>query len=745
MINDLQGLIQPIVLSQFVEKYWAKQPLRIERGNLHQYDQLLPEADMEFVLQMACRSGDAVDILSEDNGPRTCRSHAQAIEAFRNGNSLRVDAIQRFSYPIASLCRSMEQTISSPVNVNMYLTPGAGKKALSRHYDTHDVFVLQIHGDKLWRLYDSPSEAPLEFLPLMRHESVREMKAYRLDERQGDPEAHLLTDEFVLKTGDCLYLPRGYWHEAESKPGNISCHLTIGIQPTTYLDVLNAAVARVAQSDSRLRQHLPFGFSVDASAKKKVADHIGSVVQSLPQMVDSSVALSDVISHFSRQGRPVFENHLLGPQDDAEASNLTVDTFVHVNEGAVCAVNGAISPPQFIFSSKEFAIDPRYEESCYFIARNRSFKVAELPGDLDDSQKIAFASQLMSEGLLSRSSLGLPARAVEKEGWIPIRIDEHAKTIQWLDFRDRKLSEPFLHQSVNKFRQENPSARTRVTTFKKLMQCEDAISPSGFIFHISRCGSTLLSNALKTLPNTIVISEPQPINALLGSIGIDAIRGDSGIRQDNALDETLKGLVRAYGQRRVGSEKALVIKFSSWNILHIARIRKLWPEVPCVIIVRDPAEVAVSCLDEAPGWMRWRHQQAATDLLGLNADELLTMSDRGFCARVIGAFLRCATTETDDRCVVIDYSDLNQASVEAVAEFFGIAVTDADREAIWANLSVYSKDPDQGREFADDRETKQSKVTGELRAEIDGWAKPQYELLCMKGLSVSAGLAAAVG
>src|ERR1019366_8091606 len=106
-----------------------------------------------------------------------------------------------------------------------------------------------------------------------------------------DSDACMLADEFVMKAGDCLYLPRGHWHEAESKPGEISCHLTIGIQPTTYLDVLSGALSRAAISDQRLRQQLPFGFSVNTSAKNEVAAHIEDVVRSLPQSLDPIAAL----------------------------------------------------------------------------------------------------------------------------------------------------------------------------------------------------------------------------------------------------------------------------------------------------------------------------------------------------------------------------------------------------------------------------------------------------------------------
>ena len=59
--------------------------------------------------------------------------------------------VHRFVPAIAKLKSALEQMFSFPININMYLTPGTGK-ALGKHYDTHDVIVLQIAGKKKWKL-----------------------------------------------------------------------------------------------------------------------------------------------------------------------------------------------------------------------------------------------------------------------------------------------------------------------------------------------------------------------------------------------------------------------------------------------------------------------------------------------------------------------------------------------------------------------------------------------------------------
>src|SRR5438874_313448 len=41
------------------------------------------------------------------------------------------------------------------------------------------------------------------------------------------------------------------------------------------------------------------------------------------------------------------------------------------------------------------------------------------------------------------------------------------------------------------------------------------LRPSGLIFHMSRCGSTLVSQMLAALPANIVVSEAPPIDAIV--------------------------------------------------------------------------------------------------------------------------------------------------------------------------------------------------------------------------------------
>jgi ribosomal protein L16 Arg81 hydroxylase len=731
--TDLSWLMHPTSTATFADQYWGRRFLRVPRNASSYYSQLLSESELEFSLFMASKVPGAVELLSENDTTENCHSHAQALSGFRQGKSIRIGSIQSYSYPIMMLCRNLERAINCPINVNMYLSPGSGEKALKRHYDTHDVFVLQVHGNKDWRLYDPAFVAPLEFLPLQRHESVKTMQRFRLRSDMSGSKNCVLSDEFTLEAGDCLYLPRGVWHEAESRRDEISCHLTVGVQPTTYLDVLNVALSTASNSDHRLRESLPFGFATDASALSSITAHVATIAKDIPQLINPTAALDELTAHLFRMHTTGFENDLLQRRNNTGIEDLNGSSHVRVRNGLACIVSAKSSPAEMRFSSKVFAISDPYEAACRFITKVSGFTIGELPGNLSLPQQVVLVHQLISEGLLAPAyEKQIPVQAsVLEPKWVPVRLNIEHNSIQWVDLKNQTLVEPFLHQTVNRLCNQRLNLKTRATDLSCLEMVEEELVPSGFIFHISRCGSTLLSNGLKALPNAVIISEPQPIGAALESmhsIPPDATEEGQLLKANESL---LRGLVKAYGQKYKDSDNALVIKFSSWNILYIETIRRLWPEVPCVIVIRDPVEVAVSCLSAPPGWMARRMEQKKIpgSMLHFSAESSAAMSNEGYCARMLGEFLKCASMGVQLGCNIIDYQEISHTQIEKIANLFRIAIPADGSNAIRASISTYSKDPHGQRLFIDDRKTKQASATAALRRELDRWAMSAYEQL----------------
>ena len=104
--------------------------------------------------------------------------------------------------------------------------------------------------------------------------------------------------------------------------------------------------------------------------------------------------------------------------------------------------------------------------------------------------------------------------------WTPIRFDFSgtAPAVDWADMSEERFVEPFFDQTVAQWASGPRSKQLVRTGLEALVALdgEPSLEPAGMILHLSRCGSTLVSKLLGTLPGVVVISEPSPLNALLG-------------------------------------------------------------------------------------------------------------------------------------------------------------------------------------------------------------------------------------
>lgn len=276
----------------------------------------------------------------------------------------------------------------------------------------------------------------------------------------------------------------------------------------------------------------------------------------------------------------------------------------------------------------------------------------------------------------------------------------------------RELAEPFFNMSARAVRRSARPEGRRRTSATALLSVGEEIRPSGFVFHISRCGSTLIANALRAARDAIVISEPQPVSATVGSPAL------------------LSGAVRAYGKRRTGSERLLFFKLFSGNLFAIETYRRLWPEVPFLVVIRDPIEVMVSCLAKDPGWMRrraWPEQAALR--FGWPGEGADGMSTEEYCARGIAATLAAAEPAIGPLCRVVDYTRINRSTILAICEFFGAPASALDPALLTAAFASYSKDLQRSQAFVPDSDAKRAAASAEIRAAAERWAQPRYARL----------------
>lgn len=310
------------------------------------------------------------------------------------------------------------------------------------------------------------------------------------------------------------------------------------------------------------------------------------------------------------------------------------------------------------------------------------------------------------------------------KGWLPVDLDTNSPSVTWMDFGSTPLDHPFFEDTVLKLRHGFPPAKELKSDMEAVLATADRLStatPDGLIFHVSRCGSTLLSNALRTGEGTVVVSEPDPITKLL--IPYDESTVAYPLDQWLPLQaKFLQSLATIFAHYRTGRKERVIIKFASWSIFSWQVIRSIWPDVPCLIVIRDPIEVMISNLALSIGWMKQK-----TYPLDSGEVPVTQMDEVEYCARIIGKLCEAGIQLCNGHSRVLDYEHINAATIRSAADFLGVKLPHDDR--LDRVLRVHAKDPRQRRVFNDDRQQKQQSATESMRRAALQWATKPYAQL----------------
>jgi len=315
---------------------------------------------------------------------------------------------------------------------------------------------------------------------------------------------------------------------------------------------------------------------------------------------------------------------------------------------------------------------------------------------------------------------------VELERWIPIRVGRRGTQtmVEWCYRGKRQFAEPFFEQTVAAclrhpfnmlFRYQSP-----LGALAELHETQPGLLPSGFIFHMSRCGSTLIAQLLASLPQAIVIAEAEPIDAVLRAHFRDPTVSDEQRRA------WLQSVVSALGQRQNPQQQYLFIKFDSWNVMDLPLIRRAFSGVPWLFVYRDPIEVMVSHAKMRGSQMVPGMIESA--LLGLDASELPRMTLDEYCARTLASICGAAARygQADDGRFV-NYRQLPEVVWSSLLDFFGVAHTTADVDRMRHVAQFHAKSP--SIPFVADTSAKRQAATDDLRRLADHWVRPHYQRL----------------
>ena len=310
-------------------------------------------------------------------------------------------------------------------------------------------------------------------------------------------------------------------------------------------------------------------------------------------------------------------------------------------------------------------------------------------------------------------------------GWVPVRFSwrEGRSLVDWCYLGDRRFTEPFFGDTIRAalrlpfnlvFRHQTP-----VEVLLEWQDRQPGVPSAGFIFHTSRCGSTLVAQMLAALPRHVVLSEADPIDGVLRAPPAGAPASEA----DRCT--WLRAMVSALGQQRSGAETHLFVKFDCWHTLDLPLIRQAFPEVPWVFVYRDPVEVLVSQLRQrgaylVPGLTR-------LTLPGVDQAEAALMAPEEYCARMLACLYGAALDQARDGGLLVNYRQLPEAACSSIADLFGAPCSTADAEQMRQAAQFDAKNP--SFLFSPDSTDKQAQATARIQQMADKWVGPLYEEL----------------
>ncbi len=321
------------------------------------------------------KAGETLDVrdhtvdLSWRPTPFTGTANVERVLAeFGRGATIVLQALHHSHPPLAAFCRDLEASLGHPAQANAYCTP-RGSQGLPVHHDTHDVFCLQVAGEKRWLVYEPALE-----LPLRDQRYTPELGG------AGEPVLDL-----TLRPGDTLYLPRGWLHAALTSDSD-SLHLTVGVNVTTWLDAVRAALKACADD-------VEFRRSVQAD---------GEMEADLLARLEARLSPEDVRrrmrERFVRSRRAILDGQL---SELRALEGLTLDAPLERRPTVIADLEGTA----LLFEGKRVAFpEHALAELEAIFAADGPVRASELPGNIDDEGRLVLVRRLIREGFLRRSA-----------------------------------------------------------------------------------------------------------------------------------------------------------------------------------------------------------------------------------------------------------------------------------------------------------------------------------------------------
>jgi bifunctional lysine-specific demethylase and histidyl-hydroxylase NO66 len=280
----------------------------------------------------------------------------KVLDLFDGGATIVFQGLHRYWPPLTRLIAELELELGHPCQANAYLTP-PGAQGFAVHSDSHDVFVFQTAGSKLWEVHG-----------------------------QDGPE------EVLLEPGLSMYLPTGTPHAARAQE-TVSLHVTLGINQLTWRGLVERTVGSVLQQVPD--EHLPAGYLDDpALLSGTLADRLQELADAV-RSLDAETAVESEVRRFLTSRPPRVDG---GLRDVLGRGDIAATTVLRRRPGHPCVLLDRGDSVEVLLGDRTLTVPARVRPALDEVRGRDELTPGDLP--LDAESSLVLCRRLVREGLL---------------------------------------------------------------------------------------------------------------------------------------------------------------------------------------------------------------------------------------------------------------------------------------------------------------------------------------------------------
>jgi ribosomal protein L16 Arg81 hydroxylase len=266
-MNTLATLLSPFALEGFFSEHWNREPVYISGCN-GKFAALPGLKELPTVLngKLSASHWTKGHVYTAQGSYFDNKGNIKTINApppmwpdlFNAGFSLCFNGLHKYHEQLEQFVDGIATTTKFPgtISTTGYLTPPHSGSAM--HFDSQHVFLMQISGSKHWKIGERVgwTNAPMN-LQLSQVKSPAVKNSFEsIGAGVTCPEEGTLR-KFTLTTGDILYLPPGFWHQAHTTDSH-SLHYSLTLAPLAPWNLLVTYLRRSYFAQPSLRQDLRY-------------------------------------------------------------------------------------------------------------------------------------------------------------------------------------------------------------------------------------------------------------------------------------------------------------------------------------------------------------------------------------------------------------------------------------------------------------------------------------------------------